>query len=446
MSRSLEVLDSSDHRQSAAWSYAKRPRSLAAGAPVAPGRAKPAVHRDRSDRRTRARKASIAVRRFVGPLAEELFLHCRPSDGIADAAPQAEAVYQALLDALASEGVGPEAVVSETLFLRPTRRDFELARFVRSRVLGETGLEASHAATTFIGQRPLGGDARLELSAVAVIPRFGGSSSGEVRRTSVCSCEACTPGARARIVRQGDQINLHAGNVYGSGRDAFAEAYDMFRVGEGLLADAGMSFGNVVRTWIHVRDIDRDYAALNEARREFFRRCGIERRPASTCVQGIPFPEAHDFSMSFHAATSPRALDIAPMHTPLLNEAWTYGADFSRGLRITEANKVTLYVSGTASIDEAGRTVHVGHFEAQVDRMLHNIASLLARQGATFENLASGVTYLKNPNDAPVLRSMFRKRGFDGFPCAVVEAPLCRPDLLCETEAVALLPAATAGA
>jgi enamine deaminase RidA (YjgF/YER057c/UK114 family) len=220
----------------------------------------------------------------------------------------------------------------------------------------------------------------------------------------------------------------------------------MFRVAEGLLADAGMSFANVVRTWIHVRDIDRDYAALNKARREFFRRCGIERRPASTCVQGVPFPGAHDFSISLHAATSPRALDIAPIHTPLLNEAWTYGADFSRGLRIAEANKVTLYVSGTASIDEAGRTVHVGHFEAQVDRMLDNIASLLARQGASFENLMSGVTYLKCPSDAPVLRSMLRQRGFDGFPCAVVEAPLCRPDLLCETEAVALLPAATAGA
>ena len=150
--------------------------------------------------------------------------------------------------------------------------------------------------------------------------------------------------------------------------------------------------------------------------------------------------------MSLHAATSPWALDIAPIHTPLLNEAWTYGADFSRGLRIAEANKVTFYVSGTASIDEAGRTVHLGHFEAQVDRMLDNIASLLARQGASFENLASGVTYLKNPSDAPALRSMLRKRGFDGFPCALVEAPLCRPDLLCETEAVALLPAATAEA
>ena len=104
---------------------------------------------------------------------------------------------------------------------------------------------------------------------------------------------------------------------------------------------------------------------------------------------------------------------------------------------------MALYVSGTASIDDAGRTVHVGHFGAQVDRMLHNIASLLARQGATFENIVSAVTYLKNPTDAAALRSTLRQRGFDGFPCAIVEAPLCRPELLCETEAVAILPPAT---
>jgi enamine deaminase RidA (YjgF/YER057c/UK114 family) len=244
----------------------------------------------------------------------------------------------------------------------------------------------------------------------------------------------------ARVVGLGDQTYLYAGNIYGSGRNPVEEAYDMFRVAEDLLAEAAMGFGNVIRTWIHLRDIGRDYDALNTARREFFRHRGIERRPASTGVQGIPFPDAHDFSMSLYAVTSPRPLDVTLMSTPSLNEAWSYGVDFSRGLRVADTNKVTLYVSGTASLDEGGRTVHVGNFEAQVDRMLDNIASLLAQQGATFENLVSGVTYLRNPSDAPVLRSLCHQRGFDGFPCALVEAPLCRPELLCEAEAVAMLP------
>jgi enamine deaminase RidA (YjgF/YER057c/UK114 family) len=436
MSRAVEVLGTPHRRQPAVWVPGDNRGSRARRLPIAPG-----------DRRVQASRASIVLRRFSGPIADEVFIQSRPGAGISDAAGQAEALYEALIDALATEGAGPEAIVSETVFFRRIREHREVVRRARSRVVGAAGLEAGPVATTFIGQPPLDRRAQLELSATAMIPRPGGSNSAhESSRPSACSCEPCAPGARARVVRLGDQTSLHTGNIYGSGRDAFEQAYDMFRVAEGLLAEAGMSFRNVVRTWIHVRDIDRDYAALNKARRDFFARCGIERRPASTCVQGIPFPGMHDFSMSLHATTSPRALDIAPIHTPLLNEAWAYGADFSRGLRIADANKVTLYVSGTASIDEAGRTVHVGHFEAQVDRMLDNIASLLARQGASFENLASGIVYLKNPSDAPALRSMLRKRGFDGFPCAVVEAPLCRPDLLCETEAVALLPAATAGA
>jgi enamine deaminase RidA (YjgF/YER057c/UK114 family) len=405
------------------------------------------VDQPRPARRTEPQQARTAVRRFRGPIADELVVHCRPPEGLRDAGRQAEALYEALFDTLASEGADPAAVVSETVFFRAIEDDAERIHGARARVLGGAALHAGLPATTCIQQPPLESGAPFELSATALVPRFRGSSStSDVIRTSACVCEACAHGVRAKVVRVGDHVTLHTGNIHGSGKDAFAEAYDMFRLAEDLLGAAGMHFGNVVRTWIHLRDVDRDYGALNEARRAFFRHCGLERRPASTGVQGIPASGAHDFSLSLSAVASPRPLDIAPMCTPLLNEAWTYGADFSRGLRIVDPNKVTLHVSGTASIDDAGRTVHLGDVEAQVDRMLHNIASLLARQGASFDDVVSGVTYLKRPVDAARVRAMFRRRGFDGFPCAVVEAPLCRPELLCEAEVVAMLPAASAGA
>src|SRR5262249_28087783 len=155
---------------------------------------------------------------------------------------------------------------------------------------------------------------------------------------------------------------------------------------------------------------------------------------------GIPLPDSHLCSFRFQGLKSSRPLDVTGMSTPLLNEAWSYGADFARGLRIAEANKTALHVSGTASIDEGGGTAHAGQFAAQVERMLDNIESLLAGEGARFADLVSGVTYLRNPSEASALRAAFRRRGFEGFPCAIVEAPLCRPDLLCETEALAMLP------
>jgi enamine deaminase RidA (YjgF/YER057c/UK114 family) len=261
----------------------------------------------------------------------------------------------------------------------------------------------------------------------------------DVAAAPSCPCAGCVRSA-ARLVRLGDQTSLHTTNIHGTGGDAFAQALDMFDAAERLLARCGMGFRDVIRTWIYLRDIDRDYDALNRARREFFQRHGVGLRPASTGVQGAPWPDAHDFSLRLHAVRSARPLAIARMSTPTLNEAWSYGADFSRGLRVAEANKVTLYISGTASIDEAGRSVHLGDVAAQGERMLHNIATLLARQGATFADLVSGVVYLKRPEDAPLLRALCRQHGFDGFPFTLVDAPLCRPELLCEAEAVATLP------
>ena len=379
-------------------------------------------------------------------MADELAILCRPDGRSPDTVHQAETVYRALAALLADEQASFQDLASETLFLRDMRRELPLVLETRTRVLADVGQSARAPLPACIQQAPLAQRASFELSAMAVVPRNRDAWSVQDRRAvASCACEGCALSG-GRLVRLGDQTSLFTSNVYGVGGDAVEEAWEMFRAAERLLDQCGMDFRDVVRTWIHLRDIDRDYDALNKARRDFFLHRGIEPRPASTGVQGTPFPDAHDFSVSLQAVKSHRPLDITPMSTPFLNEAWSYGVDFSRGLRLAEANKVTLHVSGTASIDDAGRTVHVGDFAAQVERMLNNIASLLAQQGATFADLVSAVMYLKHPSDAPVLRSMCSERGFAGFPSALVQAELCRPDLLCEAEAVAMLPISRPGA
>jgi enamine deaminase RidA (YjgF/YER057c/UK114 family) len=195
-----------------------------------------------------------------------------------------------------------------------------------------------------------------------------------------------------------------------------------------------------VRTWIHMRDIHRDYADLNRARREFFRARGIDPVPASTGIGGGPVSGRHDLCLGVYAAKAGRPLVRTVMTSPTLNEAPQYGADFVRGMKIVETNKVALHVSGTASIDEHGSTAHIGDFDAQADRMLVNIAALLEGQGADFGDVVSAITYLKHPADARRLREKLRAAGFEGFPHALVEAPICRRELLCETEALAVVP------
>lgn len=389
---------------------------------------------------------SSTLRVFSGPQADEISLICRPQDRSPDTEHQAERVYRDLVTLLSEHRASLAELACETIFLRDARRDVPLVLEVRERILAEASRSASPLRPAFIQQAPVDRGSNLELAAMAVLPRRRDDwSVRDVAAEPSCRCEGCARSG-ARIVRLGAQESLYTTNVYGVGRDAYEQAWNTFRAAEDLLQRCGMGFHDVVRTWIHLRDIARDYAVLNQVRRDFFQHCGIARRPASTGVQGVPLPDAHDFSLIVHAVRSPHPPQATVLSTPYLSEAWTYGADFSRGLRIVEANKVTLHVSGTASIDEAGQTAHVGDAAAQIGRMLDNIGSLLAREGAGFANVVSGVTYLRDADDAPLLRSMFRERGFDGFPCALLEAPLCRPQLLCEAEAVAFLPLAPPGA
>src|ERR1051326_5066388 len=56
----------------------------------------------------------------------------------------------------------------------------------------------------------------------------------------------------------------------------------------------------------------------------------------------------------------------------VLNEAYDYGSAFSRGMRIDLGKFVILLISGTASIDDEGRTLYAGDLRKQVRRTFDN--------------------------------------------------------------------------
>src|SRR5690348_3889317 len=80
----------------------------------------------------------------------------------------------------------------------------------------------------------------------------------------------------------------------------------------------------------------------------------------------------------------------------VLNEAYSYGSAFSRGLRIDLNGLSILLISGTASIDEYGNTVHVGDLRAQTRRTFSNITGLLAAEGATWKDIVRTTCYLRD--------------------------------------------------
>ena len=54
----------------------------------------------------------------------------------------------------------------------------------------------------------------------------------------------------------------------------------------------------------------------------------------------------------------------------VLNEAYQYDkpSAFSRGLRVEINGATFLFISGTASIDDNGATIHKGDFKKQTER------------------------------------------------------------------------------
>ena len=154
--------------------------------------------------------------------------------------------------------------------------------------------------------------------------------------------------------------------------------------------------------------------------------------------------------------TSVSALLAELAHTPIekraitnhdvLNEAFAYAkpSSFSRGMRIDLNGLAILLISGTASIDEHGRSVHIGDFRAQMRRTLANITGLLASEGAPWNDIVRTTCYLRDiDRDYEAFNeertAFFHEQGLDPLPASTgIQAKLCRPELLVEIEAIAM--------
>lgn len=130
----------------------------------------------------------------------------------------------------------------------------------------------------------------------------------------------------------------------------------------------------------------------------------------------------------------------------VLNEAYDYPkpSSFSRGMRIDLNGLAILLISGTASIDEHGATVHIGDFRRQTRRTFQNITALLEAEGATWKDVVRTTCYLRDiDRDYAAFNeertAFYEVQGLDPLPASTgIQALLCRPELLVEIEAIAM--------
>ena len=130
----------------------------------------------------------------------------------------------------------------------------------------------------------------------------------------------------------------------------------------------------------------------------------------------------------------------------VLNEAYAYAkpSSFARGMRIDLGEITILLISGTASIDEHGVSVHIGDFRAQMRRTLSNITGLLESEGCTWHDIVRTTCYLRDiDRDYDTFNEertqFYKEQGLDPLPASTgIQAHLCRPELLIEIEAIAM--------
>ncbi len=216
---------------------------------------------------------------------------------------------------------------------------------------------------------------------------------------------------------------------------------------ERILRENGASYGDVVRTWFYLSDILDWYAAFNKVRNEKYGEFGImpgpgDRNlllPASTGIRGdTPLGTA---AMDLIAIIGQKG--TRPVTKQLTNveqlDAFRYGSAFSRGALIQEPGVSLIEVSGTAAIDQRGRSQFPGDICSQISCTFEKIENLLGQEGAGLGDIAAATVFVKRPEHASVFWEMARDHGLEEFPAVCVVADVCRDELLFEIDGQAVV-------
>lgn len=316
----------------------------------------------------------------------------------------------------------------------------EIAAARTNSLAGSTA--SSRVPPTFIEGSPSGGGFVAGIHVIAARPAETTSEATITWRDTPCG--------RRVTGRDADYLGLSdVGRLLDiSGPNSAAhQTRDTLRLTARLLESERWSFNDVCRTWFYLDDILSWYDEFNRARNEVFTDLGLLNGsrsgiiPASTGIRGRN-PLGHRCTLDLLAvrAQPGRRLSVDTLHNPLQNEAPEYGSAFSRGLTIATDRSRIFFVSGTASIDESGATVHPDDFDSQTRRTLDNIESLLASRGAVMDDICQATAFVKRREDVERFESILIQRGLDHLPMVCTIDDICRGDLLVEVDATAVIP------
>ena len=208
------------------------------------------------------------------------------------------------------------------------------------------------------------------------------------------------------------------------------------------LAMCDMPFNDTVRTWLYLDDLLAWYDDFNRVRTDFFEAHGVFDKmvPASTGIGASNPAGTAIMADCFAVHPKSKAMTIQAVPSPLQCSAEDYRSSFSRAVELGYPTHRSLSISGTASIDPEGHSVHLGDAAAQISLTMQVIEALLVSRQMGWSDVNRGIAYFKDSADIPLFADHCEDHGIAPLPVAISHADVCRDDLLFEIEVDAIKP------
>lgn len=208
------------------------------------------------------------------------------------------------------------------------------------------------------------------------------------------------------------------------------------------LAQEGLTLeSDCIRTWFFVQNVDVNYEGVVHGRNDVFALHDLTAKThfiTSTGIGGRNADKNSLVQMNTYAVGNLTPGQINFLYArDYLNPTYEYGVSFERGTYVDYGDRRHVFISGTASIDNKGNVVHIGHIAKQVERMWQNVEALLSEADCCFDDMAQMLVYLRDPADYTLVKQLFEEK-FPNVPKVILLAPVCRPTWLIEMECIAV--------
>lgn len=346
--------------------------------------------------------------------------------------------YFELAALVASKRIQP---IQEKVYGRVDAKPDILA--ARANEFGRHGLDAS-LPVTFMQGMPVAGGLFGGVQLWGIVPRDPASTTVESLPTPGLASARLWTGPGFRMLYQPAVLGHHANGTMPDCPSG--QARRMLTNASSALGTHGFRYPQVIRTWIYLARLLDWYGEFNRVRTAHHDNEGLRGDsdravfPASTGIQGTPGEaECCMDVLALDADATGRVRARPILGSQRQPPAFSYGSAFSRGMSLEMDGRQVVYVSGTASIDRDGRSIHVGDPEAQAFETLLNIGALLEEQGGSLEHICMATLFCKTPEAYEAYTGVTKLLHAPVFPTIPVQADVCRSDLLVEIEAVALI-------